>query len=115
MKVAMESHIEKGFAVLQNCVRAGRKLKNDAKVSFKEKPFLLRFKIPFAIVFSMRRDDYAEIIRKMLKADAVYLEEDGYDSPFALSDQAGEFPYFGGDVQSDDVSAQLWTKQIIWQ
>lgn len=72
--------ITEGMEVLQDCVRAGRKLKNGAGVSFKERPFLIRFNIPFAIMFSMNREDMSKIIRRMLKADAVYFEEDGFDA-----------------------------------
>ena len=106
--------ITEGMEVLQDCVRAGRKLKNGAGVSFKERPFLVRFNIPFAIMFSMNREDVSKIIRRMLKADAVYFEEDGFDSPFELSDELDKFENFAGYVESGKVKSQLWTKEPIW-
>jgi hypothetical protein len=106
--------VTEGMEVLQDCVRSGRKLKNSAGVSFKERPFLVRFKIPFAIMFSINRNDTSEIVRRMLKADAVYFEEEGFDSPFELSDESDKFENFSGYVESGKVKAQLWTKEQIW-
>ena len=110
----MSDHITEGFEILQDCVRAGRKLKDAAQVSFKERPFLVRFKIPFAIAFAMNREDNQDVIRRMLKAHNVYLEEDGFDGPFEASDLALEFPNLSGSIQIKEVRAQLWTAEPIW-
>jgi hypothetical protein len=108
------SFVEEGFAVLQDCVRAARRAKQNTSVPLKGNPFLVRFKIPFAIGFSINRDDNGEVIRKMLKAEEIYLEEEGFDSPFESTDMAERFPNFGGDADSGKVKAQLWTSNPIW-
>jgi hypothetical protein len=110
----MSEPIFEGVKVLQDCVRTGRKMKSDAKVSFKDRPFLVRFKIPFAIMFSWHREDNEEIIRRMLRADAIYLEEECFDSLFELSEQIDRFPCFSGCSELDGIRGQLWTESDIW-
>lgn len=107
--------IREAMTVLQDCVKSGRKVKSETGMSLKEHPFAVSFKIPFALLFSLKRDDNSEIVRRMLKAENVYMEEDGFDGPFASSETAEKYPYFAGECESGQVKSRLWTQEPLWQ
>ena len=114
-----DTPIDRAFRVIQVAVILGRKLKTGARVSFKERPFLLHVFIPlnaFALLFSMEREDNERIIKFLLRASEIYIEEEGFDTPyFLLSDWERYSHYAGTEVdEGTGIKATLWTQSAIW-
>lgn len=108
----MES-IEAAMKVLQDTVRAARKAKALVGASLKGNPFCIEARIPFAIRFAMSSDN-PEIVRKMLKAEDIYVIEDGYQKEFTLTDLAEKYPNYIGSAESDKCSVNLWAANPVW-
>lgn len=104
-------------------VTAGRKAKSAAAVSFKGKEFLICAKIPresrqmlFTWDRLTRTDENESIIRFMLKASALYIEEENFDPPFLLSEEARGYRFYSGDGKDKETNivAEIWTREDTW-
>lgn len=110
-------------------------MKAETRKSFKETPFCIVFRLPActsALSFVMdgripssveeletgwRRN--IETIRKTLKAEAIYVEQVGFDAP--QWDFLDNYCYWcgsetgHGDLETITVESQLWTRDELWK
>jgi len=115
----MEDFDKQAMTVLMGIVKAGRKAKNAIGMSLKNKDCIVRVKIPteaFSLVFSSDRDNNAQIARFLLRIPALYVEEENFDVPFPVSDEAERYPWYADEAEDKDtgILAQLWTHDELW-
>ena len=103
-------------------VKLARKVKQSAKISFKDRPHLISVVVPLttsitSFSFIEHENDAANIIRRVLRANDIHMNIADFEmDSFILSDKADMYPYFAGSETDEltGITTSVWTSDEIW-
>ena len=84
--------------LVRTCVTTGRRAKSEARASFKTTKLCVRVRLDLTDLLTGGLTDWKFIVKSLLRAQDLYVEERNYDDDWALTEYAEIYQYYAGEA-----------------